>query len=51
MGIRCWFSQCNWVHIVGGLYQCSKCKTVSVGAYRQGSSLTKKCDDGKEVAP
>jgi hypothetical protein len=30
----CWFVQCQWVHIRGGLYQCTRCKTVSVGYNR-----------------
>lgn len=34
MGISCWFWQCDWQHIEGHLYQCSRCKTVSIGSWR-----------------
>lgn len=43
MRFLCWFSQCRWVHICNavlsddapcGLYQCSKCKTISIGVPR-----------------
>lgn len=49
MGILCWFQQCNWLHqfnavqralearpVEVGVYQCSRCKTISVGAPRRG---------------
>lgn len=45
MSILCWFNQCRWLHIFNvptartpdgqwrlfGVYQCPRCKTVSVG--------------------
>ncbi|NOR27560.1 MAG: hypothetical protein GQ540_03410 [Lutibacter sp.] len=49
MKFLCYFKQCNWIHIINvrkpdiyselvrdtGLYQCSRCKTISVGAYQK----------------
>lgn len=30
--ILCLFKLCDWQHIRGGLYQCSRCKTISIGS-------------------
>jgi hypothetical protein len=30
----CWFFPCQWVYLHRGLYQCVRCKTLSVGANR-----------------
>jgi hypothetical protein len=34
MGILCMIMPCKWIHIKNGLYQCPRCKTISVGAKR-----------------
>lgn len=42
MRILCLFSACRWLHLFNvkdaennfGVYQCSKCKTVSIGSSR-----------------
>ena len=49
MSIRCWFRQCDWVWLANaerphfrqkgeaprvGLYRCSRCKALSIGARR-----------------
>jgi hypothetical protein len=31
----CFFLPCRWQHIAGRLYQCTRCKTISLGAYRE----------------
>jgi len=32
--MECLFKRCNWIYVGNGLYQCTKCKTVSIGADR-----------------
>ena len=27
----CMFTRCRWLHVQAGLWQCTRCKTVSVG--------------------
>lgn len=38
MGIVCMFRMCKWLHICNteqhGIYQCSRCKTISKGVRR-----------------
>lgn len=44
MKLACWFRQCRWVHVCNinhdddcchfGIYQCSRCKTISMGSPR-----------------
>lgn len=32
--LLCLFKMCNWIHLGKGLYQCSRCKSISWGANR-----------------
>jgi len=32
--MQCLFKQCNWIYIGNGIYQCTNCKTISMGANR-----------------
>ena len=60
----CWLSmffpcKCEWVHICNlhpeqiGLYQCSKCKTISLGAFKpfiKRADHIKELDEERKVA-
>lgn len=59
MSFVCWFQPCRWAHLFNavqrafeaaphevGVYQCTRCKTVSVGSPRRG--VLKRNDDERE---
>lgn len=31
MRFLCWFTSCRWIPIWGHVWQCSRCKTLSIG--------------------
>lgn len=37
----CLFFPCRWIHIWGYIYQCSRCKTCSIGHNRETTDVLK----------
>lgn len=60
--MMCWFFQCRWLHLFNavqrafeanpveaGIYQCSRCKTVSIGAPRRGVMARQDAPEHREI--
>ena len=45
MGFICIFVPCKWIHVTQGIYQCARCKTISIGANKD-QSLKKEGQNG-----
>ena len=43
MKITCLFRLCKWVYIGKGFYQCSRCKTISLGSDRNSEANLNLC--------